>query len=87
MADWSEDIAHILLKHQVEEFLYHEVELLDERHYEDWLALLADDGRYWMPTPDKRAMENYPAEDRPGPERLTGEEPDFFLLTRRSPWQ
>jgi 3-phenylpropionate/cinnamic acid dioxygenase small subunit len=37
------------LKQQIEAFLYHEAELLDERRYEDWLALLADDVRYWMP--------------------------------------
>jgi 3-phenylpropionate/cinnamic acid dioxygenase small subunit len=49
MTDRSDDIAHILLKQQMEEFLYHEAELLDERRYEDWLALLADDVRYWMP--------------------------------------
>lgn len=49
MTDRSEDIAYFLLKQQIEEFLYHEAELLDERRYEDWLALLADDVRYWMP--------------------------------------
>ena len=49
MTDWSEDIAHILLKQKLEDFLYHEVELLDERRYEAWLELLADDVRYWMP--------------------------------------
>ena len=49
MTDWSEDIARLLLKQQIEDFLYHEAELLDERRYEDWLALLTDDVRYWMP--------------------------------------
>lgn len=49
MTDWSEAIAQILLKQQIEAFLYQEVELLDERRYEDWLELLADDVRYWMP--------------------------------------
>jgi 3-phenylpropionate/cinnamic acid dioxygenase small subunit len=49
MTDWSEDIAHILLKQKLEDFLYHEAELLDERRYEAWLELLADDVRYWMP--------------------------------------
>src|SRR2546426_2245780 len=49
MADQSEDIARLLLKQQIEDFLYDEAELLDERRYEDWLALLADDVRYWMP--------------------------------------
>jgi 3-phenylpropionate/cinnamic acid dioxygenase small subunit len=49
MTDQREAIAHMLLKQQIEAFLYHEAELLDERHYEDWLALLTDDVRYWMP--------------------------------------
>jgi 3-phenylpropionate/cinnamic acid dioxygenase small subunit len=49
MTDRNEEIAHLLLKQQIEELLYHEAELLDERRYEDWLELLADDVRYWMP--------------------------------------
>jgi 3-phenylpropionate/cinnamic acid dioxygenase small subunit len=49
MMDWSDDIAHLLLKQKMEEFFYHEAELLDERRYEEWLELLADDVRYWMP--------------------------------------
>jgi 3-phenylpropionate/cinnamic acid dioxygenase small subunit len=39
----------LLLTQEVAEFLYAEAELLDERRYDDWLALLADDIRYWMP--------------------------------------
>ena len=42
-------IAHLLLKNEVEEFLYHEAELLDERRFGEWLDLLDDDIRYWMP--------------------------------------
>ena len=45
----DEQIARLLLKQEIEEFLYREADLLDERRYEDWLALLADDVRYWMP--------------------------------------
>jgi 3-phenylpropionate/cinnamic acid dioxygenase small subunit len=45
----DERIARVLLTHEIAEFLYREAELLDERHYADWLALLADDIRYWMP--------------------------------------
>ena len=43
------DIAQILLKYQVEEFLYLEAETLDERRFEEWLDLLTEDVRYWMP--------------------------------------
>ncbi|MFI4948832.1 MAG: 3-phenylpropionate/cinnamic acid dioxygenase subunit beta [Alphaproteobacteria bacterium] len=42
-------IARLLLVQEIAEFLYREAELLDERHYDEWLALLADDIRYWMP--------------------------------------
>ena len=49
MTNRGDAIAYVLLKQEVEEFLYHEAELLDERRYEAWLELLADDVRYWMP--------------------------------------
>ena len=42
-------IAQLLLKQEIEGFLYHEAELLDERRYEEWLELFTDDARYWMP--------------------------------------
>src|SRR5436190_2120339 len=41
--------TRLLLKQEIEEFLYYEADLLDERRYEEWLALVADDVRYWMP--------------------------------------
>ena len=34
---------------EVERFLYFQAEVLDERRWEDWLDLFADDGVYWMP--------------------------------------
>ena len=43
------NIAHLLLKEEIQEFLFQEAELLDERHFEEWLDLLTDDIRYWMP--------------------------------------
>ena len=42
-------LARLLLTQEIAEFLYAEAELLDERNYDEWLALLADDIRYWMP--------------------------------------
>src|SRR5437764_544623 len=47
--DSDEQITRLLLKQELEEFLYREADLLDERRYEDWLALIAEDVRYWMP--------------------------------------
>src|SRR6266542_3149490 len=49
MTDHSDDIARLLLQQKIESFLYREAELLDERRYEEWLALLAEDVHYWMP--------------------------------------
>ena len=49
MADQRDELAQALLERDVANFLYHEAELLDERRYEDWLALLTEDIRYWMP--------------------------------------
>ena len=49
MAGRDEAVARLLLKAEIEEFLYREAELLDDRRYEEWLALLAEDVRYWMP--------------------------------------
>jgi len=45
----DEQITRLLLKQEIEEFLHYEADLLDERRYEEWLGLLADDVRYWMP--------------------------------------
>ena len=33
----------------VEQFLYLEARLLDERRFTEWLALWTDDGMYWIP--------------------------------------
>lgn len=45
----NRELAQLLLKHEIEVFLFQEAELLDERRFEDWLGLLTDDVRYWMP--------------------------------------
>jgi biphenyl 2,3-dioxygenase subunit beta len=37
------------LRRQVEDFFYLEAELLDDRKLREWLELLTDDVRYWMP--------------------------------------
>src|SRR6516164_3615588 len=49
MTDRDDRITRALLKQEIEDFLYREADLLDERRYDEWLALLADDVRYWMP--------------------------------------
>jgi 3-phenylpropionate/cinnamic acid dioxygenase small subunit len=49
MADRDDRVTRVLLKQEIEDFLYREADLLDERRYDEWLALLAEDVRYWMP--------------------------------------
>jgi 3-phenylpropionate/cinnamic acid dioxygenase small subunit len=31
------------------EFVYREARLIDEKRFDEWYDLFADDGRYWMP--------------------------------------
>ena len=57
----SLDLARLLLKQEIEDVLYWEAELLDERRYEEWLDLFTEDARYWMPM-----RRNVPADE---PER------------------
>jgi 3-phenylpropionate/cinnamic acid dioxygenase small subunit len=45
----AEAIARILLLHEIQEFLYAEAELLDERRFAEWLELFTEDTHYWMP--------------------------------------
>lgn len=45
----GDPLAQLLLQREVEQFLYQEAELLDDRRFAEWVELLADDIRYWMP--------------------------------------
>src|SRR6266508_4506792 len=42
-------IESLLLVREIEQFLYAEADMLDERRYSEWLELLTEDVRYWMP--------------------------------------
>ena len=43
------------LQYEIEQFLYAEAALLDDRKIDDWFTLLADDLEYWMPVRSTRA--------------------------------
>jgi 3-phenylpropionate/cinnamic acid dioxygenase small subunit len=47
--DAQAELQRLLLKEDIGEFLAFEADLLDARRYEDWLALLTEDIRCWMP--------------------------------------
>lgn len=55
-------------QHEVEQFLYRQAELLDDRRWQDWIDLFTDDGVYWMPArPEHTTWDGVPsifAEDR-----------------------
>lgn len=44
-----------VLAYEVEQFLYEEAALLDDRRFHEWLDLFADDVHYWMPIRSTRA--------------------------------
>ena len=48
----------IELQFSVQQFLYGEARILDERRFDDWLDLFSDDGRYWMPVRHNRLRES-----------------------------
>src|SRR5580698_1247467 len=48
----------MVLQYEVEQFLYREAALLDDRRFTDWLALIADDIHYWMPIRRTVTVEN-----------------------------
>jgi 3-phenylpropionate/cinnamic acid dioxygenase small subunit len=56
------------LQREVEQFLYHQAELLDGKHWQSWIDLFAEDGVYWMPiAPEQDDWEGSPsifAEDK-----------------------
>ncbi len=77
------DLARLLLKAEIEDFLYHEVDLLDERCYDEWLDLFTDDARYWMPM-----RRNVPHDEREREFTRAGLDVNWFdegkdTLTRR----
>ena len=46
------------LQFEVEQFLYYEAALLDDRKHTEWLDLIADDIHYWMPVRRTVTLDN-----------------------------
>ena len=42
-------VVDVALYHDIQQFLFNEARLLDERLFDDWLDLFTEDCRYWMP--------------------------------------
>ena len=73
--------ASLELTHEVTQFLYREMRLLDDERYEDWLALLTDDVHYWMPGVQSR----YRADRAPryDPNRMAHFDDNFAQMKQR----
>jgi 3-phenylpropionate/cinnamic acid dioxygenase small subunit len=78
----------------VEQFLFHEARLLDERRFHDWLRLFTDDVHYWMAARANRyprsskaiailEADRYAEEDRVGVAELGLFDEDIESLTAR----
>jgi 3-phenylpropionate/cinnamic acid dioxygenase small subunit len=79
----SAALERLLLKQEIEDVLYREAELLDERRYEEWLDLFTEDARYWMPM-----RRNVPADELEREFTRAGVDVNWFdegkdTLTRR----
>src|SRR5262249_61062134 len=48
-SDLQQTLERLLLEREVEQFLYMEAELLDDRRFNHWIELIADDIHYHMP--------------------------------------
>jgi len=61
-------VANALDRTQIENLLYTEARLLDERRFEEWLALFTEDAIYWIPAagdpPDPKRQVSLVYDDR-----------------------
>lgn len=51
-------LSYLDLMREIEDFFFHEADLLDEREYDKWLDLLMEDIVYWMPMRKNVSYEN-----------------------------
>ena len=42
-------MSRMVLQYEIEQYYYAEAALLDDRRFDEWLALFAPDAHYWMP--------------------------------------
>ena len=70
------------LRLEVEDFLYHEARLLDERRFHEWLELFTEELVYWMPTRSNRLRKDI-AREIAEPEHLAYFNDDLTMLQGR----
>ena len=55
-------MSHTALQQNLADFVYFENRLLDERRFDEWYDLFAEDGLYWVPAhPDQQDHETEPS--------------------------
>src|SRR6185312_7775204 len=54
------DLSYFRLKEEIEDFLYEEADLLDQRRFGEWLDRLAEDLHYFMPMRRNVAFGTHP---------------------------
>lgn len=78
----EERIRYLSLARDVEDFLFYEADLIDDRQFEAWLELFSEDVRYWMPI-----RKNLPfakrGRDITGPDDIAWIDDDKVTLTKR----
>jgi 3-phenylpropionate/cinnamic acid dioxygenase small subunit len=71
-----------VLQQTIEHFLYYEARLLDDRRFDEWYALLADDIHYFMPTRYNR-LQREPDYEFSGPHEAALFDEDKISLAQR----
>lgn len=66
---------------EIEQFLFHEVRLLEAESYEEWLGLMTEDIHYWMPGIQTRYRQD--KAPRISPHRMAFFDDDMLNLRRR----
>ncbi|MBI2964313.1 MAG: 3-phenylpropionate/cinnamic acid dioxygenase subunit beta [Deltaproteobacteria bacterium] len=70
------------LQQEIEQFLYAEAALLDDGKFHEWLAILAEDVHYWMPTRYNRTRRERD-KDTSGPGEIAFFDEDLASLKAR----
>lgn len=76
-------LAHLLLVREIEEFLFHEADLLDTRQFSAWLDLLTDDIRYFMPMRRNVRYSDQAKADTVEGQDISWFDEDKFMLEQR----
>lgn len=75
------NVESVQLQRDIEAFLYHEAELLDDRRFEEWLNLFHESAHYWVPT--RRNLGRRQVRDFAEPDELAHFDDDRATLGMR----